>query len=408
MHTREIRNFLILSFGNIIEWYDFSLFSYYSTEMAKVFFPKESNNIGVACIFLLFAVGFIARPLGGVFLGKLGDKFGRRLSVRIAIYGMSISSFLISFIPSYQSFGVCSIVLLTFLRLIQGVSAGGQFSGLMTITSSSTLNKRSFLSSISYSISTLGLLLAISITYCLQQTTINNYYPIWRIAFLISGLLGIIYLFMNINRKENAVRQAKNKINILMLLKTQWQEILGITTLSIFFGSMYFFAYSYVYTMLTNFLDYSILLSCKINIYFLILGIISYPIFGYISDKTNKQLISIIGAIFSIPSFLYLLNASTLLSVLLSGTLIVLCHAAITSGIISITAEVFLEQWKMTASAMSYNLGIVLAGFFPLICQTLLSNNSRNILIYPLFIIILLGLLGHYIIRKCQGYQYIT
>ena len=145
IENHKTRQFLKTSFGNMIEWYDFSLFAYYAVAMGATFFPGGDIKNSIVGIFLIFGVGFISRPLGGYFLGKLGDKFGRYFSVAVAIYGMTIASFLIAFIPPYDSIGNLAVIALIVLRLVQGVSAGGQFSGLITIATDSTKNRRSFL-----------------------------------------------------------------------------------------------------------------------------------------------------------------------------------------------------------------------------------------------------------------------
>ena len=414
MKNTKIKQFIKASFGNIIEWYDFSLFAYYAVVMGNTFFPKGDTKNSIVEIFLVFGVGFIARPLGGYFLGILGDKFGKYFSISVAIYGMSIASFLIAFIPSYNSIGYASVTLLLFFRLIQGVSAGGQFSGLMAISSEATDDKRSFLAGIAYSVSTIGFLSAICTAYIINLITPESFTnDQWRIAFFISGILGIIYHLLN-KKNDTSKKITTNsltnmkKINIINIIKEQKFAFLGICILVIFQGSMYFFSYSYMYTYLTEILHYSHSNSYIISIVMLCVGCIFYPILGYVADKTNKQVISIIGTIITIPFCFLLIESGNIYLTIIYGIALVICHTAISSGISSITAEVFFPKWRMTGSASSYNIGIAVSGFFPMLCQTSINEYGRNSLIYLVFITVILGLLGHFLIRISKGYKFIT
>jgi len=107
--------------GNIVEYYDFGLFAVYAAVIGKLFFPSHDQYTQTLLAFATFAVGFLMRPLGGIFFGYIGDRFGRRTSLSISILGMALSTFLIGILPGYEKFGLFAPVLLVTIRLFQGL-----------------------------------------------------------------------------------------------------------------------------------------------------------------------------------------------------------------------------------------------------------------------------------------------
>lgn len=202
--------------------------------MGQIFFPKENSQHSIAQMFLIFGVGFIARPFGGYFLGKLGDKFCSYFAVKVAVYGMSLASFLIAFLPGYATLGYWAILLLVLLRFIQGLSAGGQFSGLMSIATETTRKKRAFLATLAYSVSTLGFLLAVVIAYCihhLMPNALSN--DEWRLAFIISGVWGVIYHLVN-KKQTKSVSISDEDFTLSDIVTRQYRAFIGIILLTFF------------------------------------------------------------------------------------------------------------------------------------------------------------------------------
>ena len=116
-----------VSFGNIIEWYDYSLYGYFAIIISEQFFPSHSSWLSLLLTFGTFAAGYIARPLGSIFFGYLGDRKGRHFAMNIAILFMAIPTIAMAFIPTYDTIGVLAPLILITIRIFQGISAGGQF-----------------------------------------------------------------------------------------------------------------------------------------------------------------------------------------------------------------------------------------------------------------------------------------
>ena len=116
--------------GNVLEWYDFAVFGFFSEEIGKVFFPNSQDP--VAQSFAVFGGAFLFRPVGGVLLGYLGDVYGREKALRISIFLMAFPTFAMGCLPTYDQVGVVAIILLIFIRILQGLSVGGQVSTILS------------------------------------------------------------------------------------------------------------------------------------------------------------------------------------------------------------------------------------------------------------------------------------
>lgn len=113
--------------GNMLEWYDFAVYGYFATSIGRVFFPEQDKVAQVLAAFGVFAVGFMMRPVGGALFGHIGDRLGRRIALTLSVAAMAVPTFLIGTLPGYDVLGLAAPVLLTLLRMIQGLSVGGEY-----------------------------------------------------------------------------------------------------------------------------------------------------------------------------------------------------------------------------------------------------------------------------------------
>jgi len=137
-------NLGILSFGNIIEWYDFSLYIYFAHTIAQQFFSDDNYFVSYLLALSTFFLGSLVRPLGGLLSGWLGDRHDHRRIINIAIVIMGISTFAVALLPTYKMIGIAAPILLIFLRILQGLSVGGQFPGLITLAVKDFIHSRGF------------------------------------------------------------------------------------------------------------------------------------------------------------------------------------------------------------------------------------------------------------------------
>ena len=112
--------------GNLLEWYDFAIYGFFAAQIGATFFPAEDRLAQILAAFGIFAIGYVMRPLGGVVTGYIGDRFGRRIALTFSVAAMAVPTFLVGLLPGYQTLGLMAPVLLTVLRVIQGLSVGGE------------------------------------------------------------------------------------------------------------------------------------------------------------------------------------------------------------------------------------------------------------------------------------------
>jgi MHS family proline/betaine transporter-like MFS transporter len=132
MNSAHIRRVIAAGMiGNVLEWYDFAIYGYFAATIGRQFFPNEDAVAQLLSAFGVFAIGYLMRPLGGVLVGHIGDTFGRRAALTFSVVAMAIPTFLMGLLPGYQTIGVLAPIGLTLLRVVQGLSVGGEYTGSM-------------------------------------------------------------------------------------------------------------------------------------------------------------------------------------------------------------------------------------------------------------------------------------
>ncbi len=197
--------------GNTMEWYDVGVFGYLITTMGPVFLPEADKAVQNLFLLGTFAATFIARPLGGVFFGWLGDKIGRQKVLAMTLMLMAASTFAVGLLPGYALLGIWAAVLLVVPKLVQGFSTGGEYAGATTFVSEHSPDKRrgffaSFLDMGSYLGFALGAALVSVLQLTLGQAAMEAWG--WRIPFLIAGPLGLIAVYFRMKIEESPAFQA--------------------------------------------------------------------------------------------------------------------------------------------------------------------------------------------------------
>lgn len=157
----RIKSIIGSSIGNLLEWYDFGLFAIYSSLFSRLFFPTADPHVGLVMTFGVFAIGFLGRPIGAVLFGYLGDRQGRVKTLRLSILMISLPTLFIGFIPTYASIGIAAPILLVLIRMWQGISLGGEFSGnVIYLAETAPQSSRAMITSLASTGANLGILLA--------------------------------------------------------------------------------------------------------------------------------------------------------------------------------------------------------------------------------------------------------
>lgn len=204
---KKLRNVITASsVGTLIEWYDFYIFGSLATILSAQFFPKDNPTAAFLSTLATFAAGFIVRPFGALFFGRLGDIIGRKYTFLVTLVLMGGSTFAIGLVPGYSSIGYAAPVLVLLLRLLQGLALGGEYGGAATyVAEHAPKNKRGFYTSFIQTTATLGLFLSLGVILLTRQSvgveSFNSWG--WRIPFILSSLLVVVSIVIRMKMQES-------------------------------------------------------------------------------------------------------------------------------------------------------------------------------------------------------------
>lgn len=393
------KDVLATSLGNIIEWFDFGLFIFMAPLIGAQFFPHQTGDAATLDALLVFAVGFIFRPLGGIFFGHFGDTRGRAQPLRLALLIITLSTSLVGMIPSYEKIGFLAPVLFTGLRLMQGLSIGGEYSGAIIYLAESAPNKqRGFITSFAATGANLGFLLATLSFLLLNQFVTPKALQdwAWRLPFLFTGIPGSIIIYYRFKLSETPIYSQLEK---KQALQTQpfftaindapysLLKILGLTCMS---STFYYVFFGYMPTYLEHYIGFSLKQALTIQTLLIVLMLFLVPLAGLCGDYFSRKSLLIFTAlsimITIIPCF-YLLQMNSLLTTILALTTATLLSSLDQGNSLTAVVENCPESIRYSGIAFSYNLGMaVFGGTAPLIVTLLSEKVSLLAPAYYLFI----------------------
>ncbi len=371
---RRVKAILVGSAGNLVEWYDFYTYSAFALYFASSFFPGNDPVVQQLNAALLFALGFIMRPIGGWLFGYLADNYGRRKSLMLAVLLMCFGSLMITLTPTYTSIGLAAPILLAVARVIQGLSLGGEYGASATYLCEVADEKnRGFYSSFQYVTLIGGQLCAILVLLVLQQLLLT---PAqlkawgWRIPFAIGGLLALVTLAMQSNMHETddflaAKKLVRRESSIKALLKYP-REILVVIGLTAG-GTTAFYTYT---TYMQKFLKLSVgLTDFKTTLVTggsLVFALFLQPLYGALSDRIGRKPLliwfGVMGTICTIPLLYSLQAAKTAAMAFLLIAAAWMIVAGYTSINAVVKAELFPTSVRATGVGLPYAITVSIFG----------------------------------------------
>jgi MFS transporter, MHS family, alpha-ketoglutarate permease len=291
---KRLRSIFGGSIGNLVEWYDWYVFSAFSLYFAHAFFPLRDQTTQLLNTAAIFAVGFVMRPLGGWLLGTFADRKGRKAALLLSVFMMSLGSLIIGLTPDYQHIGVAAPALLVLARLLQGLSIGGEYGTSATYLSEmAPAGTRGFWSSIQYVTLVAGQLCALLLLVVLQQfmlTPEQLHAWGWRIPFLIGAMLAIVAVLIRRNMEETtSFRQAKHVASPLRALLRYPRQVLTVIGLTMG-GTLAFYTYTtYMQKYLVNSVGLDKADATSISSAALFIYALLQPAFGALSDRIGRR-----------------------------------------------------------------------------------------------------------------------
>ena len=390
----SVRRVIVASLvGTSLEWYDFFI---YGTAAAlvfnKVFFPSFDPLVGTLLAFTTYAVGFVARPLGGVVFGHYGDKLGRKNVLVVTLLIMGVATFLIGVLPTYASIGVWAPLLLVALRFLQGLGLGGEWGGAVLITlESGPAHRRGLNASWPQVGVPIGLLLANGVLSLMGALTSESAFVAWgwRIPFLLSSVLVLVGLFIRLSIAESplfrevADHDARVEAPIVDVLRRYPSRVLlaigARVGVDVAFYTFVLFVTTYVATYLglpSRYALNAVLIAAAVQVLLI-------PGFGLLSDRIGRRpvyLFGAIGAAIWVFVFFALLDTGRFPLIALGTVIALLFHAAMYGPQASFIAEMFPTKVRYTGASMGYQLAGILGGALaPIISVALIDRYDTSL-----------------------------
>jgi metabolite-proton symporter len=389
--------------GTSLEWYDFFI---YGTAAALVFnqlfFPTFDPLVGTLLAFTTFAVGFVARPLGGVVFGHYGDKVGRKNVLVATLLLMGVATFLIGLMPTYATIGVWAPILLVLLRFLQGLGLGGEWGGAVLMTlESGDRSKRGLNASWPQVGVPIGLLLANGMLSLMAAVSSDEAFLAWgwRVPFLVSGVLVLVGLWIRLTIAESPAfeqveaKQEKARAPIVDVLRSYPRQVLlaigARVGVDVAFYLFVLFITTYIVTYLRLPQSYAlnaVLIAATFQVVFI-------PLFGALSDRIGRRPVYLAGALGAAAwtfAFFALLDTGSFALIVLAAVVALLLHAAMYGPQASFIAEMFPTQVRYSGASMGYQLAGVIGGALaPIIATALLSRYDTSLVVSLYAVVVL-------------------
>lgn len=374
--------------GNVMEWYDVGVFGYLIVTLGPVFLPDADQATQVIFMLGTFASTYLFRPLGGLFFGWLGDKIGRKRVLFMTLTLVAVATFLIGLLPGHATLGTGAAALLVALKILQGFSAGGEFTGALTFISESAPDrKRGFYAAFLDSGSYLGFVLGAAIVTAMQimfgQQAMED--GLWRIPFLIAGPLGLIAVYLRMRVEETphfaalAAEQGAGsgtlRVNPLRVFIANWRPMLLVILLVAAANSAGYAFTSYMPTYLSTVLEHDAIQGNLFSLPLMLLMACLMPFVGMLSDRVGRRPVLFAAAIWiivlSYPAFSLIASNSPV--AIIAGLALIGIPVALYMGTLAATyPAMFPTASRNTSLGVSYNISIALfGGTAPLVIDSL-------------------------------------
>ncbi|MGP3957496.1 MFS transporter [Nonomuraea sp. 3N208] len=400
--------------GTTIEWYDFFLYgSAAALVFNTLFFPTSDPLTGTLLAFLTYAVGFVARPLGGLVFGHFGDRVGRKTLLVVSLLMMGVATFLIGCLPTYETLGPAAALLLTALRLVQGFALGGEWGGAVLIVSEHGDNaRRGFWASWPQAGAPGGNLLATGVLAALAAWQPDEAFLSWgwRVPFLLSGVLVLIGLWIRLSISESPVFQQappEERAPIVGVLRYHWKDVLTAIgarlaeNISFYLLTVFVITYAKSNNIPNSTVLNAVLIASAIHF-------VTIPMWGALSDRVGRRPIYLAGAAgigVWIFAFFPLIDTGNFFAITLAVTVGLLFHGMMYGPQAAFFSELFGTRMRYTGVSIGAQLSAIVAGALaPLIAVALLKTYSSSVPIsLYLGLAAVLTLIAVYTARETQG-----
>lgn len=362
------------SVGNLIEWYDWYVYSAFAVYFSAEFFPKGDPTSQLLNTAAIFAVGFLMRPIGSLLMGRYADRHGRRAALTLSITVMAGGSLIIACTPSYESIGIMAPIILVLARLLQGLSLGGEYGTSATYLSEmASSGRRGFYSSFQYVTLVAGQMVALGVQIVLQQLLSEPDMKSWgwRIPFIIGamGAVAVLWLRRTMDESEqfaNIKSQKRESAGTVRTLMKHPKAVLTVVGLTLG-GTVAFYTYTtYLQKFMVNTVGLPKEVVSWINFVALLIFVVLQPIAGLLSDKIGRRPLlmafGILGTLLTAPIFFFMEKTTepiVAFLLMMVGLIIVTGYTSINA---IVKAELFPTEIRALGVGLPYALTVAIFG----------------------------------------------
>lgn len=382
------RTVLATASGNVLEWYDFTVYSFLAPILATTFFPSDDRVASLLSAFAVLAAGYLARPLGSVIFGYIGDTIGRKPAMIWSIVLMGLGSLMISILPTHAQIGVWAPTLLVLIRVIQGISVAGEYatSGVLLVEQAPP-KSRGFVGGWIAFAMMLGCVAGSGVPALLGTMLTEAQIQAWgwRIPFFIGSLAAVYSMILRADISESALATVNSKVvksPIISALKNHWKLMLQMVVLLIPTAIIYFTIFVYAASYLTDQMHFTTAQALNITTLNLILIALIAVWVGWLSDRFGRRPLFLIGAIgtllFAWPLW-WLMHQDNIYLVFL-GQFGFSTFNAIGWGLsITVLVEMAPQRLRCSTVAMGYNFSMaIFGGTTPIVATYLVSRTGDD------------------------------
>jgi len=371
--------------GNMMEWYDFAVYGYFAMIIGKLFFPMTDPAVSLIASFGAFAAGFLVRPLGGLVFGRIGDLVGRQKAMTLSVIAMAVPTVLMGCLPTYETIGIAAPILLIVLRIIQGLSVGGEYtSSLIFLAENAPKNRKAFTAVWGVWGGTAGILLGsgvgLLVSSFLSDDQLVNWG--WRIPFAIGGLVALTGWWIRSNMHvEIPIAQTSSPVKDVFT-RYRW-DVLRVALLNIGSGVAFYTAFVYAVSYIRNIDKLSESIALELNTLAMLVLLAVLPVSAWMSDRYGRKKILLISTILlvilSIPLF-HLIHSVNEIQILVGEVIFAVVVGMGSGGIVALNVELIPAPVRCTGLAFAYNASMGLfGGTTPLMAAWLINYTGNQI-----------------------------
>ncbi|RZI46439.1 MFS transporter [Candidatus Finniella inopinata] len=379
--------------GNLFEWYDFALFGYFAPIIGKLFFPSFDPISQLLSAYGAFAAGYLARPLGGLFFGYIGDRHGRKKALVLTILFMAVPTALIGVLPTYEHIGGAAPVILILFRLLQGISMGGNYAGSITFTTEhSTKNRRGLVGSFTVTSCLLGLMLGSAMAALFSSILTDAQMEAWgwRLPFLAGISICVVGYYLRRSVAESPVYEQAEKTGNLSqtpvrdVFKKHGSSLLTLVLVVMLHDLSFYILFVYMTTHLTEFLHLSKSMAFTINTINMVFVSLITIGSAWLSDIYGRKIVMGTAAVLfiagTIPLMMVVNQSDQMLYIFLAQALMAVGVGGYFGPLPALMVETFPTAVRNSAVSLTTNIsGPLFGGTAPQIVIVFITLTGSNL-----------------------------